>query len=152
MKKLGVILFAIMIVGILVWVNLQSILNCVSLLQSGITFGKRDTSSAVHIDNCFHEVYRDGEYTYYRCDLVVNNHRDEVKTISIKGILMADYLVGLIKTPFLELVDSNYELYSITLLPEESRAYEDILFRVKHRTEDSISLKYDRRMPWIILE
>ena len=149
-KKSWVVLILIIVVGAIIWVNFQSILNCVSLMRDGITFGKEGYASNVD-HSCFHEVYRDEDYTYYRCSLAIYNHEDKVKTISVKGILLVDYLWGYIKTPFLELVDSNYQSYKITLLPEESCTYE-VLFRAERGKADPETLKFNRSMPWIVLE
>lgn len=149
-KKVWVVLILIIVVGAIVLGNFQSILNCVSLMRDGITFGKEGSSQNVD-HSCFHEVYRDEDYSYYRCSLVICNHEDKVKTISVKGILPIDYLCGYIKTPFLDLVDSNNESYRITLHSKESYTFE-VVFRTERGKTDFETLKFNRSMPWIVLE
>lgn len=149
-KKIYIVFFS-SFVGLLLLLNFQCILNLVSLTQNGVTCGKRESASKTQIDNCFHEVFCDDDYIYYRCDLIINNHEKKEKTINVKGILLIDYLCGYIQNPFLELVDTNNNTYDITLLPEESHTYKSILFRAERGDCNNETLKFNRHMPWIVL-
>ena len=112
-------------------------------LTVGVDFPQNDSRGYAA---CFHDFYCDDEFTYYRCDINIENHTKEEKTVWIRGILPLDYLSGFINSPFLHADDGKGGEMPVVVPPESCIHVEDFILKAPRNVYD-VQMKWDRKLP-----